>query len=219
MAKTDELDSPQERTEIIVDHWLRTGSVPDQKQVSVAENLLLPTPIQNGALPLRILPLRKAAASVEGLGELLERHRRQKYLIQPRRKGRGRLPFTHRKVIVFSNFWRHFHGLLEKTDAEGVALTCLCDVSVSGTLSLLEKLGRCLDLGFGIRPGIRPNMVPSRKPCYFRLWVRTRAKVQGMELQKKLGTCLRGLRLWVRKHYRLLYVFTCFVVLLLQPEA
>ncbi|GAQ91071.1 DUF647 domain containing protein [Klebsormidium nitens] len=90
----------KERTEIIVDHWLRTGSVPDQKQVSDAENLLLPTPIHNGALPLRILPLRKAAASVEGLGELLERHRSQKYLIQPRRKGRGRLPFTHRKPDI-----------------------------------------------------------------------------------------------------------------------
>ena len=120
----------QERTEIIVDHWLRTGSVPDQKQVSDAENLLLPTPIQNGALPLRILPLRKAAASVEGLGELLERHRRQKYLIQPRRKGRGRLPFTHRKVSVFRILWRQVMALVGKTRGPNGAGLPTCSFSV-----------------------------------------------------------------------------------------
>lgn len=65
---------------------------------------------------MRIMPLRKAADSIEGLGELLTRHRRQKYLIQPRKKGRGRWPFTVRKVSVDDYFPFFLFFVLEVED-------------------------------------------------------------------------------------------------------
>eukprot|EP00899_Mesostigma_viride_P029096 jgi/Mesvir1/9371/Mv08986-RA.1 len=78
----------KERAELIAEHWLARGRVPDPKEVSQMEPILFPVRVADGFAPLRIGSIGASVKTVEELRWLLATYQDERYMLTFR-PGRG----------------------------------------------------------------------------------------------------------------------------------
>ncbi|GLC36170.1 hypothetical protein PLESTB_001372700 [Pleodorina starrii] len=72
----------RERAEMVIERWMRRGTVPDAAEISAAESLVLPSDVWRGLLPLRIIPLdRLAPADPAAMRDLLHEYDSEEYVL------------------------------------------------------------------------------------------------------------------------------------------